>query len=84
MDILLPDFIIQKHNKLIHEKIKDLKFIDKEENILKKHIFYFKTKSKFLIPLAIYVGMIYDDDNKPFIFLKINFDIQLILSQNFP
>ena len=79
MDILLPDFIIQKHNKLIHEKIKDLKFIDKEENILKKHIFYFKTKSKFLIPLATYVGMIYDDDNKPFIFLKINFDIQQTL-----
>ena len=79
MDILLPDFIVQKHNKLIHEKIKDLKFIDKEENILKKHIFYFKTKSKFLIPIATYVGMIYDDDNKPFIFLKINFDIQQTL-----
>ena len=79
MNILLPDFIVKKHNQFIKEKVKDLKFIENEENILKKHIFYLKAKSKFLIPIATYVGMVYDDDNKPFVFLKINYDIQQTL-----
>ena len=79
MNILIPDFIIKKHDQLILEKLKQIKILDSYQTALKEHIFFLKTSSKFLFPIAFYVGMLYDEDNKPFIFAKINFDIEQLM-----
>ena len=76
MNILIPDFIIKKHDELIKTKLKHLKILQSDENSLKEHYFFLKTKSKFMYPFAVFVTMVYDNDNKPFIFSKINFDRQ--------
>ncbi len=79
MNILIPDFIIKKHDELIKTKLKHLKILQSDENSLKEHHFFLKTKSKFMYPIAFFVTMVYDNDNKPFIFSKINFDRQQYL-----
>ena len=82
MNILIPDFIIKKHQQLIIEKLKQIKLLDSYQTALKEHIFFLKTRSKFLFPIGFYIGMIYDEDNKPFIFAKINFDIEQSIINN--
>ena len=82
MNILIPDFIIKKHEEFILEQLKKIKFLDSYQTALKEHIFFLKTSSKFLFPIGFYVGMLYDEDNKPFIFAKVNFDVEQLMINN--
>ena len=83
MNILIPDFMRKNHDQVILNKFKNIKFMNNYETALKPHIFLMKTSSKFIFPIGLFVGTIYDDDNQPILFCKINLEQEQTLISNF-
>ena len=78
-NILIPEFIIPDHNKVIKKKLEEEE-IDNFQNSFKHLIdrtYYFKTSSKFLVEVSFITGFIYDEDYNPIIFCKINYNNSL-------
>ncbi len=82
MNILIPDFMRKDHDKVILNKFKNIKLMKNYETALKPHIFLMKTSSKFIFPIGLFVGTIYDDDNQPILFCKINLEQEQNLISN--
>ena len=82
MNILIPDFMRKNHDQVIIKKFKNIKLMKDYETALKPHIFLMKTSSKFIFPIGLLVGTIYDDDNQPLIFCKINLEQEQNLISN--
>ncbi len=82
MNILIPDYIRKNHDQVILNKFKKIKFMKNYETALKPHVFLMKTSSKFIFPIGLFVGTIYDDDNQPILFCKINLEQEQTLINN--
>ena len=74
LNIFIPDFMRKKHDELLEDKISKIKLQDKISNSLKRHIFYFKTSSKYIYPIPLEVCTIFDEDGKATIFGKVDYD----------
>ena len=82
MKILLPDFLSDKHENFLKQKLKKNQIYYDVENSLKNHLFFMKSSSKYIVPVPIDVGPIYDEDYNLLLFGKINFETEL-RNQNF-
>ena len=74
LNIFLPEFMRKKHDELLLDRISKIKLNDKISNSLKRHIFYFKTSSKYIYPISLDVCTIFDEDGKATIFGKVDYD----------
>ena len=82
MKIFIPDFLCEKHENFLKQKLKKNQIYYDTENSLKNHLFFMKASSKYIVPVPIDVGPIYDEDYNLLIFGKINFETEL-RNQNF-
>ena len=82
MNILLPDFLSKKHEKFLKEKFKKNQIFYDSNILLKNHLFFMKSSSKYIVPIPIDVGPIYDEDYNLLLFGKLNFENE-IRNQNF-
>ena len=82
LSIFLPDFLQKAHEEMLSKKI--LRNISKEnlEKNLKEKDILFKNRNNYLIPMAMKVGILTDEDFNPIIFGKINFDSDIFLIDN--
>ena len=79
IDILLPFFIIEEHDKYIRNYIEinsDFKY-----NFFKKKPFNLRSKNKFLETIALNITIHLDEDSFPFIFAQVNEEEQLIVNK---
>ena len=76
LNIFLPDFLKNEHEKMMINREKENKFIVQKKifDRLNTHTFYFKTSSKYIIPVSLNIGIIFDEDYTPIIFAKLNTD----------
>ena len=74
LNIFIPEFLRKKHDEVLLNRVSKIKLNDKISNSLKKHIFYFKTVSKYIFPIPLDVCTIFDEDGKATIFGKVDFD----------
>ena len=74
LNIFIPDFMRKKHDELLEDRISKIKLEDKISNSLKRHVFYFKTSSKYIYPIPLEVCTIFDEDGKATIFGKVDYD----------
>ena len=76
LNIFLPDFLKVEHEKMMSNREKENKFIEQKKifDKLNTHTFYFKTSSKYIIPVSLNIGIIFDEDYSPIIFAKLNTD----------
>ena len=74
LNIFIPDFMRKKHDELLLDRISKIKLNDKISNSLKRHVFYFKTSSKYIFPISLDVCTIFDEDGKATIFGKADYD----------
>ena len=76
LNIFLPDFLKIEHEKMMINREKENKFLEQKKifDKLNLHTFYFKTSSKYIIPVNLNIGIIFDEDYSPIIFAKLNTD----------
>ena len=80
IDILLPFFLIEEHNKYLRKYIEintDFKY-----NFFKKKPFNLRTKNKFLETIALTITIHLDEDSFPFIFAQVNEEEQLNITKD--
>ena len=82
MKLLLPDFLADKHENYLKKKLKKNQIYYDTDNLLKNHLFFMKSSSKYIVPVPIDVGPIYDEDYNLLLFGRINFETEL-RNQNF-
>ena len=74
LNIFIPEFMRKKHDELLEDRISKIKLCDKISNSLKRHVFYFKTSSKYIFPISLDVCTIFDEDGKATIFGKVDYE----------
>ena len=74
LNIFIPEFMRKKHDELLIDRISKIKLHDKISNSLKRHVFFFKTSSKYIYPIPLDVCTIFDEDGKATIFGKVDYD----------
>ena len=74
LNIFIPDFMRKKHDEVLEDRISKIKLQDNISNSLKRHVFYFKTSSKYIYPIPLDVCTIFDEDGKATIFGKVDYD----------
>ena len=82
MNVLIPDFMRKNHDEVLIDRLKNIKLIENTETALKPHVFLMKNSAKFIFPIGLFVGTIYDDDSQPIIFCKINLEQEQTLMNN--
>ena len=80
LNILMPNFLKEEHNKILKKIIKEGNFFDENQKMNKLCVFI-KTKSKFLKQLPLDIKILCDEDRNPFIFAKLNQDLDILFSK---
>ena len=71
-NLIIPDFMRQIHEKMIKTKIKYATPQNNSFNNLKESFVLLRNSAKFLVPVNVQVGILFDENNQPMIFLKLN------------
>ena len=72
MDIIIPEFMREIHEKMLKMKIKYATPQNNSFSNLNEFFVLFRNSAKFLIPVYVQSGIIFDENNQPMIFLKLN------------
>ena len=72
INLIIPDFIRQSHEKMLKIKIKYSTPQYNSFNTLKESFVLFRNSAKFLVPVFVKNGIIFDENNQPMIFLQLN------------
>ena len=75
INLIIPEFLRAPHEKMLKIKIKYATPQNNSFNNLKESFLLLRNSAKFLVPLYVNNGIIFDENNHPMIFLKLN-DIQ--------
>ena len=71
MNIIMPDFMREKHDKMLKIKIQNTNFQNYSINNLKEKFVLFRNSAKFLVPAYVELGIIFDENNHSMLFLKL-------------
>ena len=72
INIFIPNMLRIPHENLLREKAQNVLLLEDDfDKILKLVPVYFKTSSKFLIPINLKVGIYYDENNQLIIFCQL-------------
>ena len=72
MNIILPDFMREKHEIMLRDKIKNITNLNNNLNNLKEYFVLFRNYAKFLVPVFTDIGIIHDENNHTMFFLKLS------------
>ena len=72
MNIIIPEFMRAAHEKMLKIKIKYATPQINSLSTLKEFFVLFRNSAKFLVPVYVQSGLIFDENNLPMIFLKLN------------
>ena len=70
--LILPDFIREKHEKMLRVKVQNMTSKNNYLNNLTEFFVLFRNCAKFLVPAFVETGIIYDENNHPILFLKLS------------
>ena len=73
--LILPDFIREKHEKMLKIKVQNMTSKNNYLTNLKEFFVLFRNCAKFLVPAYIETGIIYDENNYSILFLKLSHKI---------
>ena len=83
INILLPDFLREKHEKIIIKKFSTYNFKEEFESPKKmKGLFYMRSNSMYLIPIYMETYLIFDEDYVPYSFTRLENEKEIISHQN--
>ena len=72
MNIIIPDFIREKHEKMLKLKIQNTNFQNYSIQNLKEKFILFRNSAKFLVAAYVETGIIFDENNHSMLFLKLS------------
>ena len=83
INILLPDFLREKHEKIIIKKFSTYNFKEEFKSPKKmKGLFYMRSNSMYLIPIYMETYLIFDEDYLPYSFTRLENEKEIISHQN--
>ena len=83
INILLPDFLREKHDKIIIKKFSTYNFKEEFKSPKKMTgLFYMKSNSMYLIPIYMETYLIFDEDYEPYSFTRLENEKEVIFQQN--
>ena len=84
INILIPDFLRNKHDELLRHKFLNYNLKEELKNPKKiKGLYYMKSKALYLIPVYMKIYFIFDEDYNPYNFTKLENDKEIFFHQNF-
>ncbi len=69
--LILPDFIREKHERMLKVKVQNMTSKNNYLTNLRELFVLFRNSAKFLVPAFIDTGIIYDENNRSILFLKL-------------